>query len=142
MVACSGNPIPLDFFGLVKLTAGLARVEERLQMVMGRIGPISDGDGSRAAKSHTNCSLKRNPSLVSKFQIPNHMSWIVTMWHFGTDSLNGYSGDMFEIPWNEGLELLRIYSKQYENKKVKIRKERQEYPNKPLGEAFMEKLTE
>jgi hypothetical protein len=64
------------------------------------------------------------------------------MWHFGTDSLNGYSGDMFEIPWNEGLELFRIYSKQYKNKKVKIRKERQEYPKKPLGEAFMEKLTE
>jgi len=48
---------------------------------------------------------------------------------------------MFEIPWKEGLELFRIYSKKYKNRRTKrIRKERQEYPNKPLGEAFMEKL--
>ena len=55
------------------------------------------------------------------------------MWHFGRDSLNGYSGEMFEIPWNEGLQLFRIYSKQYKkNKKIRIRKETQEYPNKSL----------
>ena len=33
-----------------------------------------------------------------------------------------------------------IYSKEYGNKKMKMRKEVQEYPNKPLEEAFMDKL--
>jgi len=33
-----------------------------------------------------------------------------------------------------------IYSKDYGKKKMKIRKELQEYPNKSLGEAFMDKL--
>jgi hypothetical protein len=63
------------------------------------------------------------------------------MWHFGQDSLTGYSGDMFQIPWKDGLELFRIYSKKSKNNKtMRIRKERQEYPNKPLGEAFMDKM--
>ena len=34
-----------------------------------------------------------------------------------------------------------IYSKEYGNK-MKVRKEVQEYPNKPLEEAFMDKLSD
>jgi hypothetical protein len=34
-----------------------------------------------------------------------------------------------------------VYSKEYNNKKImKVRKEVQEYPNKPLEDAFMDKL--
>lgn len=71
------------------------------------------------------------------------MSWTVTMWHFGRDSLTEYSGERFHITWEEGLKVFRIYSKGFKNKKkMKIREEIQEYPNKPLKEAFIDKLTE
>ena len=100
--------------GLVKLTSGLARVEERLQMVMMGLGgsAVSGDDGDAKAMAKGN-----NPSLLSQAQVPNHMSWTVTMWHFGMDSLTGYSREMFEIPWNEGLQLFRMYSKQYKKTK-------------------------
>ena len=74
--------------------------------------------------------------------IPNHMSWVVKMWHFGQDSLTEYSGEKFEISWKEGLEIFRIYSNNNENKKkLRIRKDIQEYPNKSLKEAFMDKVS-
>lgn len=47
------------------------------------------------------------------------------------------------MSWKEGLEIFRIDSKEYENRKKsssRIRKDVQEYPNKPLKEAFMDKL--
>ncbi len=69
------------------------------------------------------------------------MLWIVTMWHFGQDSLTGYSSEKFEIQWKDGLQLFRRYSKQIpSNKKTSkkkiIRKEIQEYPNRSLEDAF------
>jgi hypothetical protein len=46
------------------------------------------------------------------------------------------------MSWGNGLKLFRIYSKEYENKtKLRIRKDIQEYPNKPLKEAFMDKIS-
>ncbi len=63
------------------------------------------------------------------------------MWHFGQDSLTEYTGERFEISWGDGLRVFRIYSKQSKNKKkMKIRKEVQETPNKPHGEAFRDKM--
>ncbi len=72
------------------------------------------------------------------------MLWTVTMWHFGQDSLTGYSGEMFEIQWKDGLKVFHMYSKQMSgtkksSKKI-IRKEIQEYPNKSLEDAFRDKL--
>ena len=83
-------------------------------------------------------------SLEVKSPIPDHMSWIVTMWHIGWDSLVTYRGEMFEITWEDALGVFnRIYSKDFKSKKkVLIRKETQEYPKKTLGEAFMEKIQE
>ncbi len=84
-------------------------------MAMGYGESATSGDG-RDVKT---CTKNNNPSLLSKAQIPKHMFWIVTMWHFGRDSLNGHSGEIFEIPWNEVCSLFRIYSKQYKkNKKI------------------------
>jgi hypothetical protein len=135
MVACSDNPMPMDILGLSKLTSGLTRVEERLRMLQG----FSDVDGSRGSNEPDRRG--KSPSPFSKHRIPDHMSWVVTMWHFGQDSLTGYNGEKFEVPWKEGLELFRIYSKKSKNNKtMRIRKERQEYPNKPLGEALMDKM--
>ncbi len=69
------------------------------------------------------------------------MTWIVSMWHFGQDSLTEYTGERFEISWGDGLRLFRIYSKEHhQNKKMRIRKETQEYPKTPLKDAFMDKL--
>jgi len=70
-------------------------------------------------------------------KIPNHMTWIVKMWYFGQDALTSYSGEKFDISWEDSLNVFHhIYSKGYGNKKLKMRKEVQEYPNnlwkKPL----------
>jgi hypothetical protein len=64
------------------------------------------------------------------------------MWHFGQDSLTEYSGEKFEMSWKEDLDIFRIYSKEFENRKKSswIRQDVQEYPNKPLEESFMDKL--
>lgn len=68
------------------------------------------------------------------------MSWTVKMWHFGKDSLTGYSGEKFEIKWDDSLNVFHhIYSKGYSNK-MKVREEVREYPNKSLGEALMDKF--
>ncbi len=65
------------------------------------------------------------------------------MWHFGQDSLTEYTGERFEMTWEDGLKLFRIYSKEYHQnkKKIRIRKETKECPNKSLEEAFMEKIS-
>ena len=74
--------------------------------------------------------------------MPNHMSWIVKMWHFGKDALTSYSGEKFDMSWEDRLNVLyHIYSKKYgDKKKMKARKEVQENPNKPLEETFMDKF--
>jgi hypothetical protein len=38
------------------------------------------------------------------------------MWHFGRDALTSYSGQKFEITWENSLNLFRIYSKEYGKK--------------------------
>jgi hypothetical protein len=81
-------------------------------------------------------------SSLPEIHLPNHNSWIVTMWHFGTDSLNEYTGEKFEMTWENGEHaLLRIYSKDMkEGNGIRIRKERQEYPGVRLDVAIHEKL--
>jgi hypothetical protein len=62
------------------------------------------------------------------------------MWHFGQDALTSYSGEKFDMSWEDGLNVLyHVYSKEY-GKKMKVRKEIQEYPNKPLEDVLMEKI--
>jgi hypothetical protein len=47
---------------------------------------------------------------------------------------------MFDMSWEDSLNVFHhIYSKDY-GKRMKVRKEVQEYPNKPLEEVFMDKL--
>jgi hypothetical protein len=108
-IACSESPVPLNLEGLAKLTSGLTRIEERLQRVVDEY-------------IKHNLRSSQLSSLISKTPIPNHETWIITMWHFGQDSLTGYTGERFEISWKEeGLQIFRIYSKEYKNKKAKIR---------------------
>ena len=71
------------------------------------------------------------------------MSWTVKMWHFGQDALTSYSGQKFYMICKDSLNVFHhIYSKEYGNKKMKVRKEVQEYPNKPLEDAFIDKLSD
>ena len=64
--ACTNSPIHIDYDGILNLSTGLARVKERLQTII-----LDSLDNDR-------------------YLIPSHMSWIVTMWHFGQDSLAQY----------------------------------------------------
>jgi len=69
------------------------------------------------------------------------------MWHFGKDAIESYSEEKFEMNWKDSLNVFHhIYFKEYEEKRrrekktMKVRDEVQEYPNKPLKEALMDKL--
>ena len=110
IVACSLNPVAVDLKGLVHLSNALTRVEERLLR-------------------YIECAP---PSLSLSSSIPDHDSWIVTMWHFGSDSLSEYTG--------EENSLFRIYTKDLKIDGTRIRRERQEYPIKRFDEAINEKL--
>jgi hypothetical protein len=117
IVACSQNPVAVDLNGLVRLSNALTRVEERLLR-------------------YIQCA----PRPLSLSSIPDLESWTVIMWHFGTDSPSEYTGEKFEITWEDGQNtLMRIYTKNL-NGVTKIRREHQEYPNKRFDEAIDEKL--
>ena len=65
------------------------------------------------------------------------------MWHFGHDVLASYSERSFEVTWGNRLNLFRYYSKENGSSSKnarRVRKEVQEYPKKPLEDAFMDKL--
>jgi hypothetical protein len=120
IVACSMKPVVVDHEGLIRLSNLLTSVEERLLALV------------------TGCA--HTVSQLPQILIPNHNSWIVTMWHFGTDSLSEYAGEKFEMTWEDGEHaLLRIYSKDMKDG-IRIRKERQEYPGMRLDAAIHEKL--
>ena len=85
ILGCTNQPISIDEDGRMRLTCGLARIQERLQVLV---------DGGRF--------------------IPSPMDWTVDMWHFATDSLYGYNGKRFEMKWEYALGVFRIYSKKKE----------------------------
>ena len=111
VIGCSSSPVILDIAGVIRLSNALAIIRERLSKL------VKDG-----------------------LEIPNHLEWTVTMWHFGADSTD-YKGEMFHVSWEVTQNaLIAVYSKQWKDGKCRIRKERQECANKSLAEAFDEKL--
>jgi hypothetical protein len=122
IISCSMKPVVVDHEGLIRLSNILTSVEERL------------------LASVTGCA--HTMPTLPQIHIPDHNSWIVTMWHFGTDSLSEYAGEKFEMTWEDGEHaLLRIYAKDMkEGNGIRIRKERQEYPGVRLDAAIHEKL--
>jgi len=58
-----------------------------------------------------------------------------------SDGLTEYGDEQFEITYAdaEGI-LIRIYSKQMKDGKIRIRSEKKEHPRKSLAEAIEEKL--
>ncbi len=122
IVACSYAPIAIDIPGIIRLSSSLTRVEERLARYI---------EESRVL-------FRSNGSPVS---IPNHLKWMVKMWHFGADELMEYARERFEITYADAEGILtRIYSKQMKDGKVRRRLERQEYPNQELSSAIENKL--
>jgi hypothetical protein len=114
IVGCTYGPVAVDINGIIRLTEELTRVEERLSVLVNNLPVV----------------------------VPPHSTWIVTIWHFGADSLTGYSGQRFEVTWETGKNsLIRVYSKGMKELGTKIRLERQEYPCKNLADAIEEKLT-
>ena len=123
IVACSLHPVAVDANGVIRLSNALTRVEERLLR-------------------YIECAPRPLSLSSASSPIPDHGSWIVTMWHFGSDSPSEYTGEKFETTWEDGEHaLLRIYSKDMKDGNgMKIRKERQEYPGIRLDAAIQEKL--
>jgi hypothetical protein len=63
------------------------------------------------------------------------------MWHFSADGLVEYTGDKFTMTWEIGQNaLVRAYTKKMKDKRIRIRLELQEYPNKSLQNIVEEKL--
>lgn len=120
VVGCSLDPIPLDINGIVFFFNLLVRVEEKLQFIL---------DSSTLVNHNSECT-----------SIPEYKSWIVTMWHFGRDSLTEYSGKLFSVTVEEAQEnLTRAYVKQINGKK-KIRLECHESPQKPIEQIVRERV--
>jgi hypothetical protein len=123
VVACSNAPIVTDTTGIIRLSNALIRVEERLSRLVDECGKSVAGG-------------------YESLPIPDHSTWIVTMWHFGQDGSNEYTGQNFCSTWRNGESaLIRTYSKRMNSStSPTVRKERLEYPNKTFADAIEEKL--
>jgi hypothetical protein len=126
IVACSNAPIVIDAPGIIRLCIALTRVEERLSRIVDECGKSVAGG-------------------YESLPIPEHDTWIVTMWHFGHDGSNEYTGPKFCSTWRDGQNaLIRNYTKRMNSNKSPpttiIRKERLEYPKKTFQDAIREKL--
>jgi hypothetical protein len=90
-VGCSLDPVAVDIKGIIRLSNALTRVEERLATLV----------------------------TGENLEISDHRHWVVTMWHFGVDSLVEYTGDRFAITWETGQHILiRLYTKIMKDKKL------------------------
>ncbi len=119
VIGCSYSPVAVDNSGVIRLSNALILIHDRLQRIV-----------------NDNCDANSAPLVI-----PNYRTWTVTMWHFGADSSIEYTGERFSASWKVAQNaLIAVYSKQWKDGKYRIRGERQEYPGKPLNEAFDEKL--
>jgi hypothetical protein len=114
--ACSNNPVHVstieDTEGVIRLTKALAKTEISISRVLDECGQEAQGGYER-------------------IPIPDSDSWIVTMWHFAVDSPH-FKEEKICMTWKDGQAvLLREYNK---NRNL-LRREKQEYPKIPFGEA-------
>lgn len=136
IVGCSYAPIAVDTSGIIRLSNVLTRIEERLCRLID-----SCSNGCNSYDPLTKESNVSGSSFERELAVPEHSSWIVTMWHFGVDSVTEYTGEKFSGTWEIGQNaLLRAYSKDMREQGRKIRLERQEYPNKDFADAIEEKF--
>jgi hypothetical protein len=120
-ISCSFRPIAIDIPDILPLCEALTRTEINL------------------ASSVENYS--QDNALHSMVTIPRYTKWIVTMWHFGVDTIREYTGKEFEITFGEGIShLYRIYTRCTKDGKNRVRSERQEQPDQEYAEAIVRKL--
>ena len=73
--------------------------------------------------------------------IPRYTKWIVTMWHFGVDTIQEYTREEFEVTFGDGIsDLYRVYTKRMKDGRIKVRSERQQYPDQEYADAIVRKL--
>jgi hypothetical protein len=119
VVGCSYDQVILDKEGIERLDHALSELETEIRLTIHRI--------SKGSSKH--------------IIVPPHPSWIVTMWHFATDSSNYYSGEKFSCTWKFGKRILiSIYTKWWPEDKRRVRMEIQERPKIALSNAIKEKL--
>jgi hypothetical protein len=80
VIGCSFSPVAVDIDGINRLSNALTLIHDRLQRLV---------DDKKYCDA--NCNDNCGPLII----IPNHMTWIVTMWHFGVDSSIEYTGERF-----------------------------------------------
>lgn len=126
VINCSYHPFPLNISGIIDLSNVLTRIEERIsKMIHDSLNEIIFSN------------VMERPEII----IPSYKDWIVTMWHFGADSLVEFSGEKFSMKWKIAEKIMiQAYSKVFKNKKSRIRLERHESPNKRFFEAIEEKI--
>jgi hypothetical protein len=130
-VACSLNPIAMNTNGLFNLASALTKAEEKLRLLI--------EDVSKSLQDMSNTS--EGQTTIQTITVPSYETWVVTMWHLGRDSKTEYSGERFAFSTIDALEVLvRVYTKEMENGRTKIRLEKQEYPNKTFAGAIYERL--
>jgi hypothetical protein len=121
-IGCSYSPVATDVNGAIRLSKALSTVQERLSNIL-------------------SLSINRGPNHGTIPVIPDHMTWIVTMWHFGADAITTYTREKFYTSWEVAQHaLIAAYSKDWKDGKSRVRIEKQEYPQKSLAEALEEKL--
>lgn len=140
-VGCALAPVVVDVNGVIRLSVALARVEERLNELLKNAAADKAGRHPNPTNAIVDDIANGKIGQQQRSQVPDHRQWIVTMWHFGADSLTEYSRAMFHMSWEVGRNsLVRAYTKIMRDRKTRIRLELQEYPNKTISEAIEEKL--
>jgi len=116
-IACSKRPIAVDIPDLFYLIEILVRTEVKIS------------------------NYCNGQDVDRSTHIPRYTSWIVKMWHFGSDSIDRYDGEAFHVTFEEGIsDLWRIYTKKLKDGNFHVRLEHQEYPNRPVIEATLDKI--
>ena len=93
-ISCSFKPIAVDIPDILPLCEALTRTEINLASI-----------------------IERHNDLHSVISIPRYTKWIVTMWHFGVDTIQEYAGKEFEVTFGDGIsDLFRGLYKTYERR--------------------------
>ncbi|MGC2575695.1 MAG: hypothetical protein WA364_29675 [Candidatus Nitrosopolaris sp.] len=93
VVAGSYHPIAVDINGTIRLSNALTSVEERLSTYL-------------IQESNMSLTTVKGIQDDGHLLVPDHMGWIVTMWHFGVDGVTEYTGEKFSCTWEVGQNAL------------------------------------
>jgi len=107
-IGCTFKPFVYDISGVLKLTALLGRITERISLLVG-----------------------------SNVEIPEINKWIVTHYHFGKDGKDEYNGQSYHRSYEEVANgFVRFYSKKMDNGTTIPRVEQIQSPHHSLDKAI------